>query len=264
MSSRALPGSGDAVPKVVRRFAQDAADGVGAEPVVERLSPRSWRVAFDGEHVVAEAFFEARPGGALKHVRGALRIDGEDRPLQDLDELRVTWDTYEQSAVTPPGDTAEEQCLAAVPGLARGRPVPSEVRQVRDTLAASIGDDEVRAGYADGRWIVGFDVPGGDGLRMFFTRTAHGRWVPDGQQPVQLVAGGQDVTAEAGLDMASALARLAQAHPDISDGGPAPGKPQRGARDQGVETRRMVVLRQLADPGGGSSCQPLPGGSGSW
>jgi len=78
------------VPKPVRRYAQGVTEHIGVEPAVERLTPKSWRVALAGRRVVAEAFFEFR-NGTMKYRGGALTIDGEPAAPQSWDELSKTW-----------------------------------------------------------------------------------------------------------------------------------------------------------------------------
>jgi hypothetical protein len=230
----------------VRRYAQAAAKTIGAEPTVRRLHARAWRVALDGQHVMAEAIFEGRPGGPLKWARGTLTIDGRPQSTQQWAELRVTWNRYERPARPPQLGPEDDDGLAFIPATPRGRQVPAEVRQVRGLLASRVGEQAVRIGYMSGRWIAGFDYPGGDGMRIFFVRSAGRGWHMDPDRPMQLVVGGQDVTAAAAENIDQAMARLARAHPPASGPTQAPAsKTGRGARDHGVEVRGMVVIREL-------------------
>ena len=238
-----MPAEPETEPKTVRRYAQDAAQATGADPVVQRLTTRSWRVAIEGEHVMAEAIFEARPGGPLKWVRGTLTIDGKHRPPQSWDELRKTWNQYERTRPPQPG-TGKENGLAVIPPAPRGRQIPPAVRQARGLLTARFGEEAVRTGYTAGRWIVGSGLPGGDGIRLFFIRNGHS-WHMDPVTPMQLVAGDKDITESVTGNIDEALAKLEHTSPDTS-AGPAPaGKPAPSARDHGIEVRNMVVHREL-------------------
>ena len=62
---------------------------------------------------------------------------------------------------------------------------------------------------------------------------------------MRVVAGGKDRSAQAGRDITAALASLTQAHPDPGNPAAVAARPARGTRDNGIETRRMVVIREL-------------------
>lgn len=197
----------------------------------------SWEVGVQGEHVRATAGFEFR-GGKTKSCPGTFTLDGEPHPLvADLEELRRVWDEHEGAPapapalmeITDPGD----------------EPVPMIVRLAAESMAKGTeGRCEVRTGRCGPHWVTGVDMPGGDGLRMVFTR--YRSWSTDRHQPFQVIAGGVDRSAEAGDNIGEALSVLMskEAPPDAPAAPRQPVRKQASRRDQGVETRGMVVIRE--------------------
>jgi hypothetical protein len=238
-----------AEPKEVRRRVTDLRE-LGFDPVVTGTPGGEWEVAIEGEHVRATAGYVFR-NGRTKQVPGTMTIDGEPAPLaEDYDDLRRIWDEHEGTAA--PAAEPEPAVLMEIrdPG---GQPVPYAVQAATSDMRAGIekagiGDVEIRTGTSGSHWVVGIDLPGGDGLRIIFTR--YGRmWSPDDDQRFQVIADGLDRTAEAEGDVGKALALLTRTMPPKPAAAP-PGssavKQQAGKRDLGVETRRRVVIRELA------------------
>jgi histidine triad (HIT) family protein len=238
-----VSGSGGAPaawPKEVRRAAEDAR-AIGLSPVVSGEPGGGWTVAVEGEHVRATAVFAHR-GGKTRPARGELTVDGEPYPLaESWEELREIWDKYE-------GETPEPAGLPEIsdPG---GRPVPEIVRTTAALIEGRLqGAVPVRTGVSGDRWLIGVDGRDGDGLRLAFTRCGR-TWAPDGDQPVQVIVGGEDRSAEAEGDIGKAVAlALGGTHPDDGAAGASAVRRRPAFRDTGVETRRMVVKREL--PGG--------------
>ncbi len=229
----------DGVPRPVLSFARFARDQLGEEPQIEHPSLLLWRVVIEGEHVRASADFR-RGQSKTKYVGGALTVNGKSRPALDWPELRTLWRKYERLA--PKGNGA----LDPIPVYSGGAVLPAEVRQMYDQFVSIVGEGEVLAGRAGGRWLIGLDGSGGDGVRVIFTRTRHGRWTLGGRTPIKVIVGGEDKSALVGNDISKAIAALTRAHPRQDAACSAPnGKPARGARDNGVETRKMVVIREL-------------------
>lgn len=227
-------------PKTVRSYARYVQEAIGEEPQISQLSPTEWRVALIGAHVTASADFRSALG-KTRWVSGALAVDGKTRPTTgDFRKLRALWDKYERSAA------AEPSRLEPVPPLPADARMPSEARQLHDQLTEAVaGKVPVQAGY-DGRWVIGVDGSGRDGLRFIFTRIAHGRWTLARDRPIQVIAGGRDVSAEVGRDVAKAIAALTQAHPETGSPAAAPPvTPSRGKRDIGIEMRKGNVIRVL-------------------
>jgi hypothetical protein len=102
----------------------------------------------------------------------------------------------------------------------------------------------IRVGVNAGHWLIGADGQDGDGLRLIFTR--YGRhWELDRDTPVQVIAGGEDKTAQAEGDIGKAMAlAFGGDHPADGTAGQPEVRRQAGFRQAGVETRRMVVKRE--------------------
>jgi hypothetical protein len=215
----------------------EAARETGLPVTVTGEPGRDWVVAVEGSHLRATAVYAFR-NGQTRYARGELAIDGEARPLaDDMDELRRLWDEHENGIPAPPPE------LPAIedPG---SRPVPAPVRLFMDMIASKAGGRvELRAGISGDHWLLGFDLGHeGDGLRIVFTRDGS----PDMANPVMVITGGEDRSAEASGDVSKALAiALAATRPAGQAPAAAPGTQQPGFRDQGTETRRMVVIREL-------------------
>jgi hypothetical protein len=230
-------------PEKVQRLA-DYLREEGFDPVVTGVPGGSWEVAVEGEHVRAAACFVFR-NGRTKRADGTCTVDGQPHPLVSEHDLRAFWDEHE----TPAADPEPEPAVLLEIEDPGGRPVPylvqvtlEEVR--RGTQSAGIEQD-IRVGTCGGHWVIGIDMDG-DGLRLLFTRYGHG-WSLDAGRKVQVVAGGEDRSAEADGDISRALALLARTDPP-KPGDPPPGsspvRQQAGKRDLGVETRRRVVIRE--------------------
>jgi hypothetical protein len=236
-----------AEPKEVRRRVADLRE-LGFDPVVTGTPGGAWEVAIEGEHVRATAGYVFR-SGRTKQVPGTMTIDGKPAPLaEDYADLRRIWDEHEGTAA--PAADPEPAVLTEIadPG---DRPVPYAVQSTAENVRLGVeragADLQVRTGTSGSHWVIGIDLPGGDGLRLVFTR--YGRvWEMDDDQRVQVIAAGQDRSAEAEGDVSKALALLtSSAPPKPVD--PPPGssavRQQASRRDLGVETRRRVVIREL-------------------
>lgn len=130
------------------------------------------------------------------------------------------------------------------------QPVPHMVSFTADNMrrAAEAGAGfEVRVGTSGAHWVLGIDLPGGDGLRIVFTRYRR-VWDLDRGQSVQVIVGGEDRSAQAGGDVEAAMALLAggSASPpaDSPPGRSAVGRRESSRPTTGVATRRMVVIRE--------------------
>lgn len=224
-------------PKEVRRAAEDARD-IGLSPVVSGEPGGNWVVTVEGEHVRATAAFAHR-GGKTRQARGELTVDGEPRPLAgSWEELREIWDRHEGEAPEPAG-------LPEI-GDPGGRPVPEIVRTTAALIEGRMQSAvPVRTGVNGDRWLIGVDGRDGDGLRLVFTRCGR-TWAPDDDHPIQVIVGGEDKSAEAQGDIGKAMAlALGSAHPDDGAAGESTVRRRPASRDTGVETRRMVVKREL-------------------
>jgi hypothetical protein len=232
-------------PKEVGRLAADLR-ALGFDPVVHGHPGGAWEVAIEGEHVRATADYVFR-NGRTRRMAGTMTIDGEPAPLaEDYDDLRRIWDEHEGGAV-PAADPAPA-VLMEISEPADGG-LPAAVQFAKDSLErASGGELEVRTGMSGEHWVIGVDLPDGDGLRIVFSRYRR-LWDMDRRQPLQVLIDGEDRSAEAGGDMNKAMALL------LEGTAPPPGEAPPGSgpvrsrqpshRDMGVETRRRVVIREL-------------------
>lgn len=233
----------DSVPRKVRTFARDVQKYIGVEPQIEQAGPLSWRVVLEGSRIRATADMHC-VNGKTKWVGGTLEVDGEERPAAAVQELRILWDKFERPS------TGRIAALESVPVLPEGAVMPAEVRQLHDALACGLRDAGRSApsvGCDGSRWIVGADAPddSGDGIRIIFTRARGGQWSLAGKRPIQMVAGGMDLSAEMGRDAAKAIATLTGKNPAgsaIPPVGPVD-RSARKARDIGVEMRKGNTIR---------------------
>lgn len=234
----ATSGAGESAPwpKEVRR-ACESARAIGLDPVVTGTPGGSWLVAVEGEHVRATAAFEHR-AGRTKQVCGELTVDGEPHPLaESWEHLREIWDRHELGVTAPAG-------LMEVTDPGRVPP-PDIVRTTAGRIESRAPGVPVRTGVSGEHWVIAADGQDGDGLRLVFTR--YGRsWGLDEDRPVQVVVGGEDRSEEAEGDIgkAVALAFGGSRPPDAAVPAASPRR-QPAARSNGVETRRMVVIREL-------------------
>jgi hypothetical protein len=241
-------------PKEVRRLVGYLRE-TGFNPEVTGTPGGAWEVAVEGEHVRATANFAFR-GGRTQYDHGTMAIDGKSAPLaKDHADLRRIWDEHETTARAVPYPAVEPEPAALLEITDPGRqPVPYAVRaavvSLENQLAAAGLEGTgsgVRTGVSGAHWAVGIDLPGGDGLRIIFTRYRRA-WDPDRDQPVQVIVGGENRTAEAEGDVGKAMALLARSLPPQPADAP-PGasavRQQASHRDLGVETRRQVVIREL-------------------
>jgi len=227
-------------PKEVRRLVTALRED-GFSPVVTGEPGRSWEVAVEGERIRVTAAFTFS-GGRTRRRPGTCTVDGEPHALVPQRELRDFWDEHEGTPAEVPAPVLTE---ISDPG---GRVVPAQVKFAVDRLASAAGDRaEVRVGVSGSHWVAGIDLPGGDGLRMLFTRSRH-MWDLDRGRPLQVIAGGEDKSAEAAGDVEKAMALLVKGSvPPAGESPPGAGPVRRAAparRDLGVETRNMVVIRE--------------------
>lgn len=232
-------------PAVVQRLIADLREA-GFEPAVHGSPGGAWQVVIEGEHVRVTADFVFR-NGRTKWTPGSCTVDGKPHPLVHPSELRAFWNEHEGAAAQEPELEPAVLLEIADPG---GEPVPYVVRATRENVEqglVTVGiDRRVLIGLSGSHWVIGIDLPGGDGLRLVFTRYNR-RWELDRQDRVQVVIGGQDYSAEAGNDIGKAVALLTRNAPP-QPGDPPPGssavRQQTSTRNQGVETRRRVVIRE--------------------
>lgn len=226
-------------PKEVTKQARQAEEATGIPASIEATGPASWRVVVASETVEASAEF-ASYLGKTRYTGGKLLVGGIERPRVRLDELAAV---FEEAA-----GTTRPVMLAEIP-QGPGQPdMPGPVRDAVTQFTRNIPAlaDTVAAGWDGGRWIVGVTVPDGSGIRLFFTRQRGGHWSLDRREPLQVIAGGQDLTAEAAGDVSKALTLLAGATPPGQEaprpgGGPASPAAPGGANS--VRVRKQTVIR---------------------
>lgn len=223
-------------PREVRRWEASVREN-GFEPMVRQLASGEWEVAIEGEHIRATAILGRKPGNRrTQFLRGELFIDGEKQPqAASFAELRELWDEREG------GEQEGALMEIADPGA---RPVPAVVTTVASRVASALGGRlGARTGICGEHWVIGADFDGDTGLRFVFTRS-RGIWNLDPRHPVQLFIEGTDRSEEAGGDIEKALSLAVRSYP-VPDSDKPAGKPRAGFRDNGIETRRRVVIREL-------------------
>lgn len=237
LGSGGMDTTGGLLPKAVRRLAESVREA-GFEPGVRRLGGE-WEVFVAGEHVRASAFFRVKPGSPrTRYLRSALLVDGVAHPTAaTFGELHDIWDEHEL------GLRQEESLLEVTdPGH---EAVPAAIRHIADSVRQQSGGQlDPRCGRAGRKWAIAIDFGPGTGLRIIFEWAARA-WRMPARNPVQLFIDGEDRASEAEGKIEKAMALLAtRAYP--ADGASAPGvAASPGARDNGVETRKLVVKRQL-------------------
>lgn len=222
-------------PKAVAKQVRDVRQQFGTDPEVTQPSPLEYHVTLRGEHITATAYL-CHVNGKTKWTGGKLEVDGQDRPVPPWDELVILWNKLECSS-------DEKAQLESVPStsLEKAEQMPGPVKLVFDRLFAAIPDANIQVGY-DGQWVIGVDGKDGDGIRFFFRKTKSGPWMLYGKHPIQVVAGGRDISHEIGSDISKAIAALTGKHPEDQAGDPV-AKTQQGKRDIGIEMRKGNVIR---------------------
>jgi hypothetical protein len=101
----------------------------------------------------------------------------------------------------------------------------------------------VEAGFRDGRWIIGFTLPGGGGLRFVVTRDSRG-WALRWRDSQVITAAGEDLTRDAGGDLTKALALLLPKQGEGMPGaGSVAGESAPAGTTNAVQARRHSVIR---------------------
>jgi len=203
----------------------------GQEPDVTHPAPNRTRLTCTSPRVEIWAEFKGKSGA---WVGTSLTVDGKSRPpsLSDGEVTRLWFDPDGTGGLAP-GE------LPPIPETRR--PVPAEIQRFLKQLPEA----GFEAGFdqAAGRWLLGFDVPGG-GLRVFFTRY-RGRWDVSIDRPLMVVAGGEDVSAQANGKVDQAMALLMKSSPATPGSSqPAVAGSADSTRSNSVETRRRVVIRE--------------------
>lgn len=218
-------------PKRIARMAQRMQAVTGQVPAVTHPTPNRTRLTCTSPRVEVWVEFKGQSGSWAKTQ---LAVDGVPRePLHSDIDLKQLWDDPDGNGGLAPGE------LPPIPETSRA--LPPEVQRFLKQLP----DAGFEAGFDQdaGRWLLGFDVPGG-GLRVFFTRY-RGRWDVSVDRPLMVVADGKDVSAQANGKIDQAMALLMKPSPT------APGVSQPpvagsadSTRSNSVETRRRVVIRE--------------------
>jgi hypothetical protein len=222
-------------PKQVRRMAASIQQAAGRAPEITRPGATRWQVALTGRRVAVTVDFTTSPGGKTRQSGTTLTVNGKRRPpVPGPAAFGQLWHKLE--------DLQARAVLRPVPPLPAGKTIPLDVRLLRDRLTSLIRgqpDISVETGYEMRTWVVGVTIAPERGLRLILTQ--HGSaW---GLHALQVIRDGRDLSAQAGQDLAAAVALLAPPPDDAPAAGPG-GTLSRGARDPGVETRRRVVIRE--------------------
>ena len=219
------------LPRRVQPHGRRMQDVTGQVPAVTHPAPNRTRLTCTSPRVEVWVEFKGQKGSWAKTL---LTVDGEPRePLSSDAELTQLWNDPDGTGGLTPGE------LPPIPETSW--PVPKEVQRFIDQLPG----DEYGTGYDQpaGRWLAGFDIPGG-GLRVLFTRH-RGHWDVDATRPLMVVAGGEDVSAQANGKIDKAMALLMKSSPATASGSQLPVASEAGsARSNAVETRRRVVIRE--------------------
>jgi hypothetical protein len=197
----------------------------GAIVTLDSDGPGRWLLRVTGERVTLEAHYDGGNGtGAW------VTIDGKTSKFFGWEpEFTTLWhdpDLFRNGlvAVPPPGDAA----------------VPAEVRHVAAVMRTRAHRDAV-IGYDGLRWTV--DVNFGDGvMRMVFWRS-HKRWALDTHHPFQVIVGGEDLTAEAGGKMESAIKLLLAGSGGSGEAGASSVTASGAKANNAVTVHRASVIR---------------------
>lgn len=203
----------------------------GITPHVDEIGPRRWRLWARNDRVYADADYRAASRGRIVHLRGALLVDGQRRPLTHTAEelTRLMREPGERPA--PPVELEPllpDADVAAAPG---------HVQHMHARLARALGGDAVRLGNRGPQWIVAVSTPRAE-LRMSFLR-GKGRHL---DMYLRVIIDGEDVSQQVNGDLTRALAMMT-----VSPTGPAveaaEGSPAAGTGFGSVGVRRHSVMR---------------------
>jgi hypothetical protein len=227
-------------PRVACRTAQKLYAELHVKPVVTEVQPGLWRLVLENERVrLTIDYRRPRPQDRARWQSSTLTVDGRARPIAEgfSDFVRI-WRAHPVRSAGP----AEPVKLLDIPEMGEDEPLPEFVRTILDTFRRAGAGDQVAAGRTGGRWIIGMG-DGGSGIRLVIARAGRAKIWSISWGRSQVVVDGQDVTAQAGGDIAKALALL--------DGKPKPGQPGDGpvagtapaATSNAVRERRHSVIR---------------------
>lgn len=213
-----------ALPKVVRRYWEEAANATGITPSVETPEQGLWRMSVANERVCTTVDFRTDRTGKTKYADSTLTVDGQPRELaRDAQELA-------QIFTHPSG----ERVLDPAPNNGTISAAPILVQRYFRNLTDRLGGASVTTGQKkDGTWVIGMDGPNAQ-LRLNF-RHDH--------MHVELVVDGIDRTRDVEDSLEDALALVNGILAPIEDSQAPQGQPAPAARSNAVETRRGTVLR---------------------
>lgn len=215
------------IPRGVQSYVDDLRE-VGLEPDVEQL-PDRWRISVTSDHAEMRLELRRSPAGSWKWAGSSLTVDGRPQPIVKgaADLARIFREANGEAELA----TAEPMPTAAPRGI-----VPPIVQQQYYVLARRISDDQtpVLLRRIGKEWVVGFDTDRAS-FRMYFARIKSGRYSID----FEVIVDGVNRSAEAGGDLAQALALMAPAGLPAS----TPTVGSSTGRTNSAETRKGTVMR---------------------
>lgn len=231
------------VPTIVREMSSDLLQATGEQPDVEQLSTGRWRITLANERVRLTIDYRNNGRGKFVWAASTLSVDGKARPLAKNfpDFVRIFRDPDQGE-----GDELAE--LPPMPPLRDPSTAPAEVQATYGLLAAKFAPAgiDVAVGFDGRQWVIGIGERD-NGLRCYYVRYGKRRWANSPTTPLQLVAKGKDMTAEASGALGKAIALLAEGMATPTTEAPpssgAVGKAASGARTNSVEVRRATVIR---------------------
>ncbi|MFF5264633.1 hypothetical protein ACFY4C_37395 [Actinomadura viridis] len=196
--------SSPSLPRLVRIDYARLFAATGDRPILSNAAPRHWRLTLANERVSLTLDYLPNGKGALTPRKGQLVVDGKRRPSPE-NFYAVTREyhhpvdndgTFLRDAATPmPASRDVDQA-------------PPNVRQQYHNLVQQLPGREITVGFRDGdAWVIGVSSHRGD-MRLFYTRTRYGNWIVDPVYALQVVVGGQDLSATAAKSITKAIRLL--------------------------------------------------------
>lgn len=241
------------VPRRIRHVAECISKGTGIRVMITHGTAGRWILRAPGERIQLEARYKQRgtPLGA------DITVDGEswDFPHDCCDFVEI---------YTHPEIVYRDPVLEPFPELdsTLSRAVPVDIMRFLNIIERKGMTGYRFARTSESACMVGLDLPGDSGLRMFFTRQPRGWWDLDRLRPMHVVHHGKDISPECNGQLEKALARLAPAiaeQPGTAGESGVSAAP--AAASNAVRERRHAVDRQLCCAAG-RACGTLVAGKG--
>lgn len=223
------------VPRIIADVVDRLEKATGHGSCVDRVDVRTWRLVTETDHVRLTVDYAIAGNGKVRWKGSTLAVDGEFRPLAKnfADLVRIFKEAEATSA------SADEEKPPVVFPMPPARPIddaPAMVQAAYQALTrggkfcAEVGEDD------KGGWMLGVETET-CALRLEYSQQ-RGKW----GVRFQVVVDGVDRSKDAKGDLNKAI-KLLQGPGAPPEATKKIGNPTAGARNTGVESRRITVIR---------------------